>query len=275
MKYSRTLLGAGVMALMSVGSMAVFMAAQTPMNGSTPLPTHTTTDVHTADEGAQAKSFEVASLKLSAPGGDRFTTFSDWGTARFRTTNATLMLLLGMAYNLRSDMISGAPRWAQEQRFDIDAKVEDGQILTNVTVRPCIQQLLKERLHLATHHEIKDMQGYALVPGKNGPKLQVSKGANNGGHSYITRDQILAFNVTLDGLASMLMSVTNRPVANKTGIEGSFDIKLDYAPVEADDSSLPSVFSALQEQLGLKLVSQKVSMEILVVDHVDRVPTEN
>jgi uncharacterized protein (TIGR03435 family) len=73
----------------------------------------------------------------------------------------------------------------------------------------------------------------------------------------------------------MLAGVIRSPVADKTEIKGKYDIKLDYAPNNATDSPLPSIYTALQEQLGLKLIRQKVPVEMLVIDHVDRVPTEN
>jgi len=79
----------------------------------------------------------------------------------------------------------------------------------------------------------------------------------------------------MGSLAAMLVGPTGRPVVDKTGIEGNFEFRLDYAPDGTADSPLPSIFTALQEQLGLKLEAQKVPVEMLVIDHVERVPTEN
>jgi uncharacterized protein (TIGR03435 family) len=94
-------------------------------------------------------------------------------------------------------------------------------------------------------------------------------------HGRILRGGLRAQNISLQTLAALLRSPTHRPVVDQTGIKGNFDIQLDYAPENAPDSTLPSIFTALQEQLGLKLTSQKVPAETLVVDHVERVPTEN
>jgi uncharacterized protein (TIGR03435 family) len=140
-------------------------------------------------------------------------------------------------------------------------------------MKPLIQQLLKDRFHLAVHRATKDMQGYALVVARNGSKLQPNKGRS--GQGQIVRGQLLCPSCSTEILAGMLVHVTGRPIADGTGIEGNYDVKLDYAPDDDPNSSLPSIYTALQETLGLKLIPQKVPVEMLVIDHADRVPTEN
>ena len=139
---------------------------------------------------------------------------------------------------------------------------------------PLLQHLLQQRFHLAAHWESRTVPGYELVVAKGGAKLQPAK---EGVHPYgqILPDGIQASGYGLDSLAAILHSPTGRPVVNKTGITGTYDIKLDYAPRNDPNSTLPDLFTAIQEQLGLKLVSQKVPAQILVIDHVDQTPTEN
>lgn len=220
---------------------------------------------------AQAQpAFEVASVKLSTS--QDFTSISPYPANMFIARRATLKLLIGLAWN--TDRILGGPSWLDAQRYDVEAKVEGNAELTWKQMQPLLQQLLKARFHLKTHRETKIVQGYALVVTKGGPKLEASKTAQ---HSYaqIVRNGLQGWAETTGNLASMLASPTGRPVVDKTGLEGEYNFKLDYAPLDDPNSTLPSVFTALQQQLGLKLESQKVPVEMLVIDQVDRIPTAN
>jgi uncharacterized protein (TIGR03435 family) len=111
--------------------------------------------------------------------------------------------------------------------------------------------------------------------GKDGPKLKPSEGGFPG-RTQIDRDGTYASNVTLQDFASALYSfVGGYPVVDETGIKGGFEINLKFATNESVDSPLPSVFTAVQEQLGLRLERAKVPVDVIVIDHVDREPTEN
>jgi uncharacterized protein (TIGR03435 family) len=132
---------------------------------------------------------------------------------------------------------------------------------------------LEQRFHLSTHREMKDIPGYALVVAKGGPKLQANQGAPQ--VAYINPDRLLAQKASVETFAAMLAMPTRRPVVDSTGIQGMYDFDLRFAPMEANDSSLPTLFTALQEQFGLKLQSQKVPVNMLVIDHADKIPTEN
>ena len=224
-------------------------------------------------KAAEKPSLEVASVRLTPAGNLGFMSVSPFGSARFTATNATLEFLIEMAFGVEANKISGEPGWLGSDHYDVSAKAEGDRSLTYEQWKPLLQQLLAERFKLAIHHEMKDFSGYTLVVAKNGPKLQASTGAASQG--YILPAGLRAPHASLDSLASMLMSPTGRPVVNETKIKGNYDIVLDYAAAGAADSPLPSIFTALQEQLGLKLEPQKVPVEILVIDHVERVPTEN
>jgi uncharacterized protein (TIGR03435 family) len=218
-------------------------------------------------------SFEVASVKVTPADSLGYTSISPFGSARFTATNVTLELLIEMAFGVEASKISGEPGWLGSDHYDVSAKAEGEQGLAYEQWKPRLQQLLAQRFKLAIHHEMKDSQGYALVVAKGGPKLQ--KSAGPAAQGYILPGGLRASNASLDSLASMLASPTGRPVVNKTKIKGTYDIQLNYAPEGAADSPLPSIFTALQEQLGLKLEALKAPVEMLVIDHVERVPTEN
>jgi uncharacterized protein (TIGR03435 family) len=223
--------------------------------------------------------FEVASVKLAPAGG--MTAVSPPGSARFSAMNVTLDNLIALAYGVDSGRISGLPGWSESQQYDVIAKPEGPGGLNYQQMRPMLQQLLADRLKLAVHREKKLMPGYALVVAKGGPKLQKSAGKSD--KRYLLPRGLQCDNASLDILAWMLSQPAGRPVVDRTEIQGKYDIELHYARDDASDNApgsnkdtmLPSLFTALQEQLGLKLETQKVEVDTVVVDHVERVPAEN
>jgi uncharacterized protein (TIGR03435 family) len=222
--------------------------------------------------GAAQAAFEVASVKRTPPASIGYTSISPFGSATFTATNVTLEVLIGMAFGVDSNHISGKQSWLDTESYDVSAKAEGGREISREELRPMLQNLLAERFKLSVHREMKDEPGYALIVAK-GPKLQASKGGAS--RPMILKGGLRADNISLKMLAAILAGPAGRPVVDKTGIEGNFDVKLDYAPEGIADSSLPSIFTALQEQLGLKLVPQKVPVETLVVDRAEKVPAEN
>jgi uncharacterized protein (TIGR03435 family) len=219
------------------------------------------------------QAFEVASIRLSAPSAEGFS-INGWGTDQFTARNATLQLLISFAYNVQFNQMEGEPGWLNSQRYDIEAKSEGGHILTFDQLQTPLRLLLEQRFHLAIHRYTKEAQGYALVVAKGGPKLQPSKEGEEP-YGSINPHGLESKATNLNGLAKMLVSPAGRPIIDKTGIAGTYDFKLHYATVDHPDPNLPDLFTAVQEQLGLKLVPQKVPVEILVIDHVDKIPTEN
>lgn len=224
-----------------------------------------------ADE--RLPSFEVASVRLSPPNNDDLTFISPSGLSTFTARSVTLEVLLGITFAVSSDQIAGAPDWLHSQEYDVEAKVEDGMKLSHSQMRPLLQQLLDERFHLKFHREIRNQKGAALEIARDRPKLPPAD--ESSGQAQILPDQLRCPNCSLGILAGLLALVIGRPVIDKTGMSGNYDFKLSYAPDKATDSPLPSIYSALQEQLGLKLVRQNVPVEMLVIDHINRVPTEN
>lgn len=201
-------------------------------------------------------------------------TESSFPTNIFYVKNAPLSYLIQMAYKVDDqDHISSMPSWAESQIYTISAKVEGDQQLTLEDMRPLLQDLLKERFHFAAHAETKVVSGFALVVAKGGPRLQISKEGVPGGQ--ILPNGINVRHMKLSQFAGVLAHRAGEPVVDRTGLDGAFDIKLSYAPANDPASELPDFSTALQEQLGLKLQPEKVPVSFLVIDHLDRTPTEN
>jgi uncharacterized protein (TIGR03435 family) len=223
--------------------------------------------------GAEAPPvFEVASARL-VPSGTGLTSIGPYGKGRFTASNVSLEILIAMAFGVSSSQVVGGPGWMGSERYDVTAKPEAEVSLTYEELKPRLQQLLAQRFKLAVHRETKDARGYALVTTKSGPKLKQAASDAQGG--FILPRGLRNPSATMDLLASMLARPLGCPVVNKTGIQGNFEIVLNYAPEGVAGSSLPSIFTAVREQLGLKLEAQTVPLETLVIDQVERVPAEN
>ena len=225
--------------------------------------------------GQSRPSFEVASIRPSnAPVNE-----GNWsipGTGRFNAHNLTLARLIALAYGVDDNQIANKPPWLELDRFDIAAKPFGNIPLSREELKPLLQSLLEERFHLAIHTETRLMPGYILTVAKGGPKLQPTKGSKFPGFRVNVNDKELnGLNWSMPYLATMLQHPAGRPVLDKTGLSGSYDLKLDFSPDPSADSVLPSIFTALQETLGLKLEPQKIPVEVLVIDHADRTPAEN
>ena len=202
------------------------------------------------------------------------TPFSTFPTSHFSARRLTLNFLVALAYGVDQNYIQGDTDWLDSQHYTIEAKVEGDKELTYEEIKPLLQHLLEERFHLAIHHVTKLTSGYALIVAKSGPNLAPAKEGTTP-HAFTLRDGLQALNMDMTHFVHILSLPAGAPVVDKTGIVGNYDFKLSYAPANDPNSNLPSLFTALQEQLGLKLESQKVPVEHLIIDHVDRIPTEN
>jgi uncharacterized protein (TIGR03435 family) len=218
-------------------------------------------------------SFEVASLRLSDPKSDEQTSWEYDHTNRFVAKKTSLKLLVAIAYGISDNRVEGLSAWADDTQYEVNAKAEDGMLLTDKTLQPMLQRLLAERLHLQAHRETRQVKGYALLLDKGQSKLVPAKGPTD--NLYILPNGIQGNGVSLKTLADLLSRPLGRPVQDKTGLTGTFDVKLEFAALNDPESTLPSPPAAIQEQLGLKLESTTVPKEVVVVDHVDRVPPDN
>lgn len=224
--------------------------------------------------------FEVASVRIMEdrdrlPMAQQMFSMSPSGAAQFSMRNANLDLLIGWAFKVGGFVqpIVGKPAWADSTYYEVAAKPEGDEGLNYDQLRPLLQELLKDRFHLAYHMEKRDAKGYALVIAKGGPKLAETKSVAS--HAYMMNGKLDAADVPMSTVAELLGHAAGETVVDETGLKGNYDLKMKYAPMDATDSDLPSIFTAVEEQLGLKLVSQIVPVKAFVIDHVDREPTEN
>jgi uncharacterized protein (TIGR03435 family) len=174
-------------------------------------------------------------------------------------------------------VVSGGPEWIDGSYFDIEAKAED-PMATLDQLRRMLQTLLKDRFQLLLHAETREFSGYHMVPAKDGFKLNVSNGPLTAAeYSAAIRNSGLrpffANNMTLSEYAELIGMQLKMPIVDKTGISGKFNIFLDSAETGGGEFA-PSIFTAFQEQLGLKLEVEKISFEILLIDHAEK-PSEN
>jgi uncharacterized protein (TIGR03435 family) len=231
----------------------------------------------------QTKEFEAASIKPSAPGGQGFRMqFAEGG--RVMASNVTVAILIQQAYGVREFQILGAPGWVGSDHYDITTVAEGGTKPDDL--RPMMRALLADRFKLALHRGTKELPVYALVVGKGGPKFHAStgggEGPGNGRRMSIGRGQIELQHGTMAFFASELARQLGRTVIDKTELTGEYDLKMDWTPDESlaapaggerpapAEAIGPSIFTALQEQLGLKLESTKGPVEILVIDRVEK-----
>jgi uncharacterized protein (TIGR03435 family) len=227
-------------------------------------------------------SFEVASIKPS----DATTRDSGGQTGKGRAVmrNVTLKRCMRGAYGVPETQILGGPKWVDENRYDIDARAAGPAGDEELSVM--LQSLLTERFQLAFHREIRNLGGYALVVGKNGSKLKVAA-PDAPSKTNTRRGRIDAEAATMVQLAQKLSEALKVPVADMTGTRERFDFHLEWIPDElqarapvSDDAGAtatpfgPSIFAALLEQLGLRLVARKVPTEVLVIDRAE-LPSEN
>jgi uncharacterized protein (TIGR03435 family) len=228
-----------------------------------------------------AQTFEVASVKVPpVVAGDLYNI--NLGTIQHDTvtlTNASLADCIRFAYGLSSDAQLVGPDWikSKELRYDIVAKTAPGT--TREQVLPMMQALLAERFHLAFHREQRVLAYYALTVDKGGPKMP---DANDGPASVPAGVQgqlrIISSRMRMFTVATLLSRYMRAFVVDQTGLAGDFEVKLVWTPDDrpvADDQRGASVFTAVEEQLGLKLVSRKGPMEVLVLDRAEKTPTEN
>lgn len=233
--------------------------------------------------------FEVATIKPSKPGapGKGFMVRG----RQFSTLNTTVSDLITFAYGVHARQITGGPPWMETEKYDLLAKPDGEGQPNDKQWKTMIQKLLADRFQLTFHRAKKELSVYALVVAKGGPKLTKSEGDPNGlpGLFFSGPGVLPARNATMADFAGVMQSaVLDKPVVDQTGISGRYDFTLKWTPDQfqfggmggklpppADNAEAPpDLFTAIQQQLGLKLESTKAPADVLVTDHAAK-PSEN
>jgi uncharacterized protein (TIGR03435 family) len=170
---------------------------------------------------------------------------------------------------LTDDRVSG-PDWLTSECYDIRAKALAGD-MPERELMAMLRELLKERLHLVAHHESSERPVFALLPEKSGVKITVD--GDGGPIPAVKEGRVLFMARTMHDLCERLGAAAGRPVVDRTGLDGKYVIVLTYSPLGS--TSGDDVFTAVREQLGLRLESQRAPVDVVKVDSVDKVPTEN
>ena len=229
-------------------------------------------------------AFEAASIKLNNSVSGNSSTHGSRGQVMM--SNQALKRLVERAFQVKPFQVSG-PSWMEDVRFDIAAKYPEAT--KDADRAPMLRTLLEDRFKLAVHRETKEMPGYALVVAKGGFKL---KPAEAGGASTNTNSNGRVWKLTvkstsMEQLADLLSRQLGQMVRDQTGIQGVYDFEFRWtnndqggagkdADKEAKEAeALPSLFTALEETVGVRLQPKKVPVEMIVVDHIERMPIEN
>ena len=248
---------------------------------------------------AATVSFEVASVK---PAETQKGTFLRVGISsdngRVTMTNVTLKNVLTQAYKVKEHQLV-APDWMDSERFDITAKLPEGA--TKEQIPEMLQNLLAERFKVTIHKESKVLPSYALVVAKGGAKLKTAEADGRLSMMMSPKGRHMSGTAPLSRLAETLSNTLDRPVIDMTELKGAFEFDLTWTPDESDSMAAkmrmmgagpggpghgteagsadapdaPTIFVALQETMGLKLEARKAPSDVLVIDHAEKVPTEN
>jgi len=258
------------------------------------------------DPALKSPEFEVASIKPYKQSGDGVRVMIRPTPDGFDGEGLSLHLLIRTAYGVEDNQIIGGDKWLDSDLFEIHAKMDQATVDALGKLGPkdawaqrqkMIQALLADRFKLKLHRETRDLPVYALIVAKGGPKLQEAKdgdtypngikapnGKSSKGMMRMGPGELTCQAIPMENMASMLSNLTGRHVVDKTGLTGKYDLTLKWSPGQGDmpmfkeASSAPnadepggiSIYTALQEQLGLKLEAQKAPVEVLVIDHAEK-----
>ena len=226
---------------------------------------------------SSSPAFEVATVRPAFPQADPNSgSWSPPGIGRFNATHVSLALLMQLAYGVDNSQIADQPSWLESSFYDVAAKPEEGIKLSRDELKPRLENLLQERFHLVTHIETRQVREYALVVARGGPHLTPTTGSHYPGFRInVSPGRMRGANWSMSELAKYLTPAAGFAVVDQTGLSGSYDIRFNYAPASDPDSKLPSLDEALKQATGLLLKAQKVPVEVVVIDSVERVPTAN
>lgn len=223
------------------------------------------------------QTFEVASIRPADP--DQAMSITRSGN-RLTFSDYSVEMLILWAYDIRSERLLGKPKGLDSARYDIVAAAPSGTLVAGQLNR-MMQSLLAERFRLVVHRETRELPFYALVVDKNGPKVHVEKPAGPVGQNpfaMTANGHLTGTQVSAGMLAKVLADQMGRFVDDRTGLAGVFDFTLDWAPDSSSQAALesvPSIFTAVKEQLGLRMDAVKGPVEVIVIDRVETTASEN
>lgn len=235
-------------------------------------------------------TFEVVSIKPVAASDGRIMIGMAPG-GRFNANGTNVRFLIGMAYEVRDFQISGGPSWISDDRFQINAKADTEQErIPQEQFRKMLKHMLAERFGLKVHEEEKEGSVYHLVQSKSGLKMPENKETDQRNRNFrMGRGQINANGIPMSEFVRMLSQMLGRQVIDKTGLTANYNVELQWTPEPGQgmgfgppppgasppvDTTGPTIFTALEEKLGLKLESAKGPVKVLVIDSVAK-PSEN
>ncbi len=234
-------------------------------------------------------SFEVATIKPTKPD-ERGKAFIVDGR-RFRIINQDLSEIMAFSYDVQAKQIIGLPPWAETDKYDIDAQPDGEGAPNEKQWKDMLQKLLADRYKLTLHRDKKELSVYVLGVAKSGPKLTKSEGDPNGlpGLFFQGLGILNVRNATMANFTGLMQeAVLDRPVVDQTGLKGRFDFTLKWTPDDSQFGGMaaklppptdtanvqPPLYTAIQEQMGLKLDATRAPAEVLVIDHVEK-PSAN
>jgi bla regulator protein blaR1 len=251
-----------------------------------------------ADTASRPK-FEIATIKPSDPQTRLSVLFAPGG--RLVINHATVRFLIKIAYDVGDDQITGGPTWVNSKRFDVEAKPEvpfggdphnmttDERRVFQEQVRLRLQSLLADRFKLVLHTQSKDVPIYALTLDKNGPRMELTLSPSVPNDIHGGRGEVVATSASMETLARFLGEQSGRPVIDMTGLKDNYKFQLEWTPDSGQTLGAPdatsnaaavvdttgtSLFTAVQQQLGLKLQARKAPADLLTIDSAD-VPLQN
>lgn len=186
------------------------------------------------------------------------------------------MQLLIRAFGVVATQIEG-PEWLNADRYDVTAKADTSKELSPDELRPMLGKLLEDRFALRYHRETKVLPAYSLAVAKAGARLTENTGGRGPSTEFRNQSGKLVMSATKQSMAHLALLLgqrLDRTVIDNTGLTGEYDLRLEWAADETADSSIPSIFTAVQEQLGLRLESMRGPAEVIIIDHVER-PSDN
>ncbi len=246
-------------------------------------------------------SFDVATIKPNNSGATQMQGLVIHGR-QFLTRASSLEDLMSFGFSVQAKQIVGGPEWMNSDRYDIEALPDAPGVPNTKQIQVMIRKMLADRFKLTFHHEQREMSAYVLEVSKGGEKLTPNDSKGNlpglgfgAGQGGIT---LRAGNATMDDLAGFLqILVLDRPVVNRTGLTGKYDLKCTFTPDDSqfnghppriptapasdgaesstpDVASAPSLYEAFEQQLGLRLTAEKTAVDVIVIDHVEK-PSAN